>query len=59
MESIQTRKKGPYIGQKEVLRFRASSDLHQRLKSVALDEELCLAALIRKLVVDALEKFPK
>jgi hypothetical protein len=59
MKSVQTvRKKGHYVGQKEIIRFRSSSDLHDRLKNLAEDEELCLAALVRKLVTDRLQQFP-
>ncbi len=58
MEPAQImRKKGHYTGQKEIIRFRASSDLHERLKNLAQDEELCIAALVRKLVLDRLEQF--
>jgi hypothetical protein len=58
MESTQSiRRKGHYTGQKEIIRFRASSDLHERLKNLAQDEELCIAALVRKLVLDRLEQF--
>ena len=59
MKSVQTvRKKGHYTGQNEIIRFRASNHLHERLKHLASEEELCLAGLVRKLVLDALEKFP-
>jgi hypothetical protein len=58
MESQSIRKKGRYTGQQQVIRFRASTDLHQPLKLLAHDEELCLAALVRKLVTDRLQQFP-
>ncbi len=59
MESGQiSRKKGPYIGQNEIIRFRASTELHERLINLAEDEELSLAALVRKLVTDRLKQFP-
>jgi hypothetical protein len=52
-------KKGGYSGdQRVIIRFRASDALHERLKHVAQEEEMCLAALVRKLVIDSLEKFP-
>jgi hypothetical protein len=60
MESTQTiGKKGRYTGQNEIIRFRASIDLYERLKYVASEEELCLAGLVRKLVIDSLERFPR
>jgi hypothetical protein len=60
MENIQkTPKKGNYTGSQHwIIRFRASSDLRERIQRVAKEEELCVAALVRKLVVDALLKFP-
>jgi predicted HicB family RNase H-like nuclease len=41
-----------------IVRFRASNDLHERLKSLAEDEEMSLAGLVKKLVLDSLKKFP-
>ena len=60
MESSQkTVKKGGYLrDQHLIVRFRASAALYERLKHVAQEEEMCLAALVRKLVLDSLQKFP-
>lgn len=41
-----------------IVRFRVSPDLHERLTMLAHEEELCLAAFVRKLVLDSLKKFP-
>jgi hypothetical protein len=41
-----------------IVRFRTSAPLHERLTKIAAEEELCLAALVRKLILTALERFP-
>jgi hypothetical protein len=60
MESSKRQlKKGKYIGnQRFIIRFRASDALYRRLKTLSLEEEICLSAFVRKLVNSALEKFP-
>jgi hypothetical protein len=60
MERSKTQlKKGNYIGNQQlIIRFRASDTLYRRLKTLSLEEELCLSAFVRKLVNSALEKFP-
>ena len=60
MERSKTQlKKGNYIGNQHfIVRFRASNALYGRLKTLSLEEELCLSAFVRKLVNTALEKFP-
>ena len=61
MENTQkTLKKGGYSGDRNlIVRFRASAALYERIQHVAREEELSVAALVRKLVVDTLEKFPR
>jgi hypothetical protein len=60
MESSKKKsEKGGCSGQQTIIiRFRVSDALHERLKQVAQEEEMCLAALVRKLVLDSLDKFP-
>ena len=41
-----------------IVRFRASNALHERLKHLAEIEEMTLAGLVRRLVLDTLAKFP-
>lgn len=59
--SNQKVKKSGHDGSREqvIVRFRSSNDLHERLKSLAEDEEMSLAGLVKKLVLDSLKKFPK
>jgi hypothetical protein len=45
--------------QQFIVRFRASTALQERLKKLAKEEELCLSAFVRKLVLDGLKKFPE
>lgn len=58
MENTQKKlRKGGYTGdQRWIVRFRASTSLHQTLQRLAHKERLCLAALVRRLVVAGLEK---
>jgi|GEM_PF-2595878 hypothetical protein len=58
MENTQkTLRKGGYTGdQRWIVRFRASSILHETLKRLAEKERLCLAAFVRRLVIAGLEK---
>jgi hypothetical protein len=60
MESSKktSRKHSNSANQSLIVRFRASSLLHERLKKLAEEEELCLSAFVRRLVLDSLEKFP-
>jgi len=52
-------KKGGNTGnQSAIVRFRASDVLHERLKYLAREEEMSLAALVKRLVLDSLKKFP-
>jgi hypothetical protein len=52
-------KKANYSGNQTIIvRFRASRGLYEKLQHVAQEEELCLAALVRRLVLDSLKKFP-
>ncbi len=52
-------KKGGYTGtQRSIIRFRASDALHERLKFLAAQEEMCLGTFVRRLVLDNLKKFP-
>ncbi len=41
-----------------IVRFRVSDALYMRLKSLAKDEEMSLGAFVRRVVIDALKKFP-
>jgi hypothetical protein len=41
-----------------IVRFRASTALHNRLKYLAEVEEMSLAGLVKRLVLDTLTKFP-
>ncbi len=53
----RTLKKGGYAGdQRQIVRFRASAELHKRIQELARRQELCIAALVRRLVVIGLEK---
>ncbi|MGO9119740.1 MAG: hypothetical protein ACLQPD_19270 [Desulfomonilaceae bacterium] len=57
--SKKSLKKGGNSGtQRAIIRFRASDALHERLKYLAAQEEMCLAGLVRRLVLDSLKKFP-
>ena len=60
MERYKTRlKKGSYSGNQHfIVRFRASNALYGKLKTLSLEEELCLSAFVRRLVNTALERFP-
>ena len=50
-------RKGGYSGdQRWIVRFRSSTSLHETLQRLAEKEGLCLAALVRRLVVSGLEK---
>jgi hypothetical protein len=50
-------RKGGYSGDQQwIVRFRSSTSLHETLKRLAEQEGLCLAALVRRLVVAGLEK---
>ena len=51
-------KKGSYSAQPFIVRFRASNILYERLRKLSLEEEMCLAGFIRKLVETALQRFP-
>ena len=52
-------KKADAIGNQSVIvRFRAAKPLHERLKYLAREEEMSLAALVKRLVLDSLKKFP-
>ena len=53
----KTLKKGGYLGdQSQIVRFRASAGLYEKLQETAQDKGLCLAALVRGLVRVGLEK---
>jgi hypothetical protein len=53
----KTFKKGGYIGnQTRIVRFRASDGLHEQLQDLAHKQGLCVAAVVRKLVVAGLEE---
>ena len=55
----KTAKKDGHTGkQTPIIRFRASIELHERLKKVAAEEEMSVGALVRKFVLSTLEKFP-
>ncbi len=54
----KSRKHPNSTNQSLIVRFRASADFYERLKELAEEEELCLAAFVRKLVLDSLKKFP-
>ncbi len=58
MDTQAIRKKGHYTDQKQIVRFRATAELHERLTHLAENEELSLATLVRKLVTDRLKQFP-
>jgi hypothetical protein len=60
MESTKrtAKKNGNRSNQQLIVRFRASTGLHERLKKLAEEEELCLSAFVRRLVLDSLTKFP-
>jgi hypothetical protein len=50
-------KKGGYIGnQTRIVRFRASDGLHEQLQDLAHKQGICVAAVVRKLVLAGLEK---
>jgi len=52
-----TLKKGGYSGDQNIIvRFRASAGLYEKLQNLAHQEGLCLAALVRGLVLVGLEK---
>jgi hypothetical protein len=44
--------------QSVIVRFRASNSLHKRLKCLAEEEEMSLSALLKRMVLDTLAKFP-
>jgi hypothetical protein len=53
----KTLRKGGYTGdQSQIIRFRASAGLYEKLQGLAHEQELCLAAVVRKLVLEGLEK---
>lgn len=50
-------KKGGYTGdQTRIVRFRASAGLYEKLQDLAHQQGVCLAALVRGLVLIGLEK---
>jgi hypothetical protein len=52
-----TLKKGGYSGdQTRIVRFRASAGLYEKLQEMAHQQGLCLAAVVRGLVLTGLEK---
>jgi len=52
-----TVKKGGYSGnQRLVIRFRASDALHQQLQKLARQQGVCLATLVRRLVLVGLHE---
>lgn len=54
---LKTLKKGGYLGnQRQIVRFRASAGLYEKLQDLAHEQGLCLAAVVRKLVLEGLEK---
>ncbi len=57
MESAQTIQKKDHHIQKEIIRFRASTNLREHLTNLAHEEELSLAALVRRLIIERLEQF--
>ncbi|MGO9119540.1 MAG: hypothetical protein ACLQPD_18265 [Desulfomonilaceae bacterium] len=53
----RTLKKGGYAGdQRQIVRFRVSDGMYEKLQDMAHEKGLCLAALVRKLVITGLEK---
>jgi len=58
MERKSLKKAGNTGNQSVIIRFRGSDKLHKRLKFLAGEEETSLSDLIRRLVLDALKKFP-
>jgi len=53
----KTPRKGGYSGdQTEIIRCRVSAGLYEKLQSLARQQGLCLAAVMRKLVIASLEK---
>jgi hypothetical protein len=53
----KTLKKGGYSGdQDQIVRFRASAEFHEKLQDLAHEQGLCLAALVRRLVLTGLDK---
>lgn len=56
--SPRTLQKGGYTGNQNIIvRFRASAGLYEKLQEMARQQGLCLAALVRKLVITGHEKF--
>ncbi len=52
MEQRTKRLKGGYSGDQHYpVRFRASKDLYRTLVGIAENERLCLATLVRRLVI--------
>ena len=54
--TLRPLKKGGYSNQPHIVRFRASTDLYEALQRLARIEGLCVAAVVRRLVVSGLEK---
>ncbi len=60
METQKSTKKEDHSRkQSSIVRFRAATELQERLKKVAAEEEMSVGALVRKFVVSTLDKFPR
>ena len=58
MKSPKRKKAGPTGNQSVIVRFRASYALYKRLKCLAKQEEMSMAGLVKRLVLDTLSRFP-
>ncbi len=57
MKNMPKQLKGGYLGhQRQIVRFRVSDGLYDKLQELARQRGLCTAAVARKLVVAGLEK---
>ncbi|MGO9122866.1 MAG: hypothetical protein ACLQPD_35255 [Desulfomonilaceae bacterium] len=54
--ALRPLKKGGYSHQPQIVRFRASIALHEALRRLAEKEGLCVAAVVRGLVLAGLQK---
>jgi hypothetical protein len=54
--ALRPLRKGGYSNQPQIVRFRASTGLYEALQRLAKVDGLCVAAVVRRLVVAGLEK---